>query len=252
MYVSNPSADEVPMATMAPMQGQWDSGMGQVMLPPAAPSSPTSSAGGGCGCSAVLGNAIRATISLLALIVGFFFVLHVTNQGPRECYPAPSDDSITKPTDESAFFYGYTGAAIAMAGGCLGAAYAAAAGGSVVGALFALPLAVYSLTMAVIIIGAIDVDDDNYCPKMGYAHYASGVMSGFGGVAGGITIGTTQLVPRVEGAGCCTALQNAGCCARNLMAIVTGIVGNLLALIGLVAGLVASSGRCENSHAWGR
>ena len=73
-------------------------------------------------------------------------------------------------------------------------------------------------------------------------NHLAGSQPGFGGAAGGIAIDMTQLTPRVEGAGSCTALQNIACCARNLVVIVTGIVGNLLDLVALtcMVGLVAA------------
>jgi hypothetical protein len=228
-----------PLVPMVPMPGQ-------VTITPAAPSAGPSSAGGAA--SSRLGNAVRASISLIALIVGFSLVLYVTNEGPRECYPAPMDAGASTPRgqnlDQSAYFYGYTGAAIAIAGGCLGTAYGAGASGSVVGAIFALPLAIWPFMMATIILGAIPNGEEGYCPKVGYAHYSAGVMTGFGGVAGGVVIGMTQVI-RLEGNDSCTALQNIACCARNLMAIIAGIVGNLLAILGLMCGLIASGATCS-------
>ncbi|KAK3271109.1 V-type proton ATPase 16 kDa proteolipid subunit [Cymbomonas tetramitiformis] len=105
--------------------------------------------------------------------------------------------------DETAPFFGFMGAAIALVFSCMGAAYGTAKSGvgvasmgvmrpdlvmkSIVPVIMAGVLGIYGLVIAVII--STGIPDTGYCMFGGYAHLASGLSCGLSGLAAGMAIG---------------------------------------------------------------
>ena len=151
----------------------------------------------------------------------------MSRQGPSAC-PAPSDTGHHEMTSPAAYNHGYMGAALAVAGGCLGAGYAvgidlvltrmplvgvappthpmqlslnfrgivhavqAANGGTMLSAVLSAPLVLFGLIVGVIIVGAIPYDAGEYCEQAGFAHLWAGVAYAAAAVAGGLAIGMTR------------------------------------------------------------
>lgn len=167
----------------------------------------------------------------------------MSRQGPSAC-PAPSDTGHHEMTSPAAYNHGYMGAALAVAGGCLGAGYAAANGGTMLSAVLSAPLVLFGLIVGVIIVGAIPYDAGEYCEQAGFAHLWAGVAYAAAAVAGGLAIGMTQFI----NADCdaCGAERRCTCVAlRYLVALFACLIGNGIALVGLILALVMTGVRCE-------
>ena len=76
----------------------------------------------------------------------------------------------------------------------MGAAFGALRGGTIVSVVLSLPIAMYGICVAVIIIGAIPAGQGGYCAKVGYAHFNAGFAVGGAGLAGGLAIGATGVL----------------------------------------------------------
>eukprot|EP00854_Cymbomonas_tetramitiformis_P017588 gene17588-20941_t len=159
--------------------------------------------------------------------------------------------------DETAPFFGFMGAAIALVFSCMGAAYGTAKSGvgvasmgvmrpdlvmkSIVPVIMAGVLGIYGLVIAVII--STGIPDTGYCMFGGYAHLASGLSCGLSGLAAGMAIGI------VGDAGVRANAQQPRLYVGMILIL---IFAEALALYGLIVGIIltvkASSG-CAASAA---
>ena len=107
---------------------------------------------------------------------------------------------------------------------------------SIIPVVMAGVIGIYGLIVAVIVIGAIPAGQANYCAKVGFAHFGSGMSVGLSGLSAGTAIGI------VGDAGVRATAQQPKLFVGMILIL---IFAEALGLYGLIVALVMSGANCS-------